>query len=157
MKRRPPRSTLFPSTTLFRSQDRQLEVRRFEVGLVRLDFGDLRPMVRQRAVGHDPPAIVVNQHERAAAPDTAAMRSEEHTSELQSQSNLVCRLLLVKKTTALSQAALRISEILKTQARIHTNHDLISNGTVCAKRRLMLTDHTRTCPYCTLYCIYNSG
>src|SRR2546430_9952620 len=68
MIRRPPRSTLFPYTTLFRS----LLVR--EVGEV-----DLRH--QRRRAGHD---------ERL-------LRSEEHTSELQSQSNLVCRLLLEKK------------------------------------------------------------
>src|SRR5688572_32019799 len=80
MLRRPPRSTLFPYTTLFRSQ---LLWRRRRTGRLqdRLDSragwsgaGDLRVP--------------------AAA---AAARSEEHTSELQSQSNLVCRLLLEKK------------------------------------------------------------
>src|SRR5438270_9134677 len=71
MIRRPPRSTLFPYTTLFRSQlADQLHVRpqaRAWVGVV----------------------IGVDQNAR--------QRSEEHTSELQSQSNLVCRLLLEKK------------------------------------------------------------
>src|SRR2546430_5717511 len=66
MIRRPPRSTLFPYTTLFRS----LSV--------------------QHAVPLDDPAHVA----RAVRPEE---RSEEHTSELQSQSNLVCRLLLEKK------------------------------------------------------------
>src|SRR2546430_10368515 len=70
MIRRPPRSTLFPYTTLFRSQ----------VSACRLC---LRRTHRVRARARP---------ERAARP-----RSEEHTSELQSQSNLVCRLLLEKK------------------------------------------------------------
>src|SRR2546430_3793130 len=72
MIRRPPRSTLFPYTTLFRSEYMPLMYRRISSGRI-----GLYPM-----------------NEEAAA---AAIRSEEHTSELQSQSNLVCRLLLEKK------------------------------------------------------------
>src|SRR2546430_17207989 len=71
MIRRPPRSTLFPYTTLFRS------------------WRDLR--FAWAAVG------VVKSNAILLAKDEAAIRSEEHTSELQSQSNLVCRLLLEKK------------------------------------------------------------
>src|SRR5688572_31829797 len=73
MIRRPPRSTLFPYTTLFRSGllHRGLEVRRRDLGLRR-----------------DVPQVDA---------DARHDRSEEHTSELQSQSNLVCRLLLEKK------------------------------------------------------------
>src|SRR2546421_9279662 len=70
MIRRPPRSTLFPYTTLFRS---------------------LRLLENVLAVGEDPKNLVVY-----AALGKAA-RSEEHTSELQSRSDLVCRLLLEKK------------------------------------------------------------
>src|SRR2546430_9220606 len=84
MIRRPPRSTLFPYTTLFRSH-RQAVVERS--GLSRggpaLEHGDHIP--------HQP-------HERAGPHVVGGgLRSEEHTSELQSQSNLVCRLLLEKK------------------------------------------------------------
>src|SRR4051812_49508319 len=74
MIRRPPRSTLFPYTTLFRSQVRA----RAEVGLA-----------VQRA-----PAV---HRQRTAADQQVVPRSEEHTSELQSHVNLVCRLLLEKK------------------------------------------------------------
>src|SRR5688572_31390765 len=74
MIRRPPRSTLFPYTTLFRSMIGPFEERQPGVDL-------WRAIRFQR----NPP--------RRAARD----RSEEHTSELQSQSNLVCRLLLEKK------------------------------------------------------------
>src|SRR2546430_13548600 len=75
MIRRPPRSTLFPYTTLFRS----LLVARGEVpDLPRLP---------------DQAANILAGHSRL----DPGMRSEEHTSELQSQSNLVCRLLLEKK------------------------------------------------------------
>src|SRR2546430_7503036 len=80
MIRRPPRSTLFPYTTLFRSQDET-----GQVSIVRLRTTKL--IVRDR------PELVVL--EEASAPIVS--RSEEHTSELQSQSNLVCRLLLEKK------------------------------------------------------------
>src|SRR2546427_6199471 len=66
MIRRPPRSTLFPYTTLFRSLRRN----------------------------HWPP---LPRRARSRARATPPLRSEEHTSELQSQSNLVCRLLLEKK------------------------------------------------------------
>src|SRR2546430_13599957 len=82
MIRRPPRSTLFPYTTLFRS-------------LVRRRRSVLRAAGRpRRAVGGVPAA----RARLARRPWPAALeRSEEHTSELQSQSNLVCRLLLEKK------------------------------------------------------------
>src|SRR3712207_8127634 len=96
MIRRPPRSTLFPYTTLFRSVDD-------------LDVGRQRLQQREggQVVGHDHvglrdglpaadgdqpgvPGPATDQHD-------AALRSEEHTSELQSRQYLVCRLLLEKK------------------------------------------------------------
>src|SRR2546427_12683075 len=81
MIRRPPRSTLFPYTTLFRSERRyRLGPRLHRSG----DADDGRPGVLLRRPGA---AEELAQHDR----------SEEHTSELQSQSNLVCRLLLEKK------------------------------------------------------------
>src|SRR2546430_9283938 len=97
MIRRPPRSTLFPYTTLFRSSVDEDEEGRVggdrlilvEIGLVRAVVLLYLPCVRTRSgedVGHD----------RAGS---GVRRSEEHTSELQSQSNLVCRLLLEKKDT----------------------------------------------------------
>src|SRR2546425_5561873 len=81
MIRRPPRSTLFPYTTLFRSQ--REEKRRAFVHL------PLRP---------DPPAVPLDDTLHERQPDPRAFeRSEEHTSELQSLAYLVCRLLLEKK------------------------------------------------------------
>src|SRR5689334_23847529 len=74
MIRRPPRSTLFPYTTLFRSA---------RPNTARRESGRTTP-------GDPPPG-------RCPAPRSAARRSEEHTSELQSQFHLVCRLLLEKK------------------------------------------------------------
>src|SRR5688572_32716186 len=92
MIRRPPRSTLFPYTTLFRS-------------------GRAGRCPREAAGGHDlgPPRIADARanpaaerisrrlHASAACQAIGRRRSEEHTAELQSQSNLVCRLLLEKK------------------------------------------------------------
>src|SRR5258708_25560651 len=79
MIRRPPRSTLFPYTTLFRSAG----------GVDLLGAGGLHERVDVRGLRH------------GAGPPTAsgARRSEEHTSELQSPDHLVCRLLLEKKTS----------------------------------------------------------
>src|SRR2546427_9018080 len=87
MIRRPPRSTLFPYTTLFRSQRNATHVAGVGVELVGgLPYhGGLWQEARQAAVALRGAALVVGA------------RSEEHTSELQSQSNLVCRLLLEKK------------------------------------------------------------
>src|SRR2546430_13151244 len=75
MIRRPPRSTLFPYTTLFRSVVPPATTRMKSPRGVRLTSRTW---------------LMLTRHERL-------MRSEEHTSELQSQSNLVCRLLLEKK------------------------------------------------------------
>src|SRR2546430_4491816 len=86
MIRRPPRSTLFPYTTLFRS----LSTISLHLFALR-DRTTLGPTTRAGIAG--------NAWNRANhwALRMAAWRSEEHTSELQSQSNLVCRLLLEKK------------------------------------------------------------
>src|SRR2546422_4176601 len=80
MIRRPPRSTLFPYTTLFRSRP--------------------RPVARSRGPGSvwpwaEPAAPLAGPAERTS--EEALTRSEEHTSELQSRLHLVCRLLLEKK------------------------------------------------------------
>src|SRR2546430_11236913 len=95
MIRRPPRSTLFPYTTLFRSKVALVEIVRARVREVRL------PVVAGGAVPPEAPhgpgvAGVVLIGAVDVRTDRGA-RSEEHTSELQSQSNLVCRLLLEKK------------------------------------------------------------
>src|SRR2546426_5752134 len=91
MIRRPPRSTLFPYTTLFRS--RPLEPSH-AVPLGR----HLVPRVgEQQAQGLAEPRLVVDHEHPDHRPSAAGKRSEEHTSELQSPCNLVCRLLLEKK------------------------------------------------------------
>src|SRR2546427_4603326 len=94
MIRRPPRSTLFPYTTLFRS--------RHAVGArQRPDHGLDVAALRRVALAEVPIAVGglvrAKHHLVEAATRRRAARSEEHTSELQSQSNLVCRLLLEKK------------------------------------------------------------
>src|SRR5258705_7178703 len=96
MIRRPPRSTLFPYTTLFRSW----------VG----HFFS----VSQRALAANPTVSSIRGlFRRAPVGDKPPLRSEEHTSELQSLRHLVCRLLLEKKT-----ALLKISEELIDAARV---------------------------------------
>src|SRR3712207_7199694 len=87
MIRRPPRSTLFPYTTLFRSRG-QVEARHVRVA-ARVQPADARGDVRL-----DDAAPQGRGQGRA---DPGAERSEEHTSELQSRQYLVCRLLLEKK------------------------------------------------------------
>src|SRR2546428_6042311 len=102
MIRRPPRSTLFPYTTLFRS---------------RTHMGERREQPRELLVVVHRVGLV--QLERGAQSDR--LRSEEHTSELQSRSDLVCRLLLEKKknkeqqtppsSTRLSTPDVKLSEV----------------------------------------------
>src|SRR5690606_41342856 len=82
MNRRPPTSTLFPYTTLFRSGPQAFRIR------------------TARVENHDVGAggrALQRAHERDRAHGVVGIRSEEHTSELQSRENLVCRLLLEKK------------------------------------------------------------
>src|SRR5258708_19052721 len=95
MIRRPPRSTLFPYTTLFRSG---LAEQRLDNGCSELRRYTLQFIGRtQRAASreNDDALAGVQDLERVAA--KLAARSEEHTSELQSPDHLVCRLLLEKK------------------------------------------------------------
>src|SRR3989475_3951269 len=88
MIRRPPRSTLFPYTTLFRS----LGASTTFIGAVGSDSNAKLLRDRYREYG-----VRARLFVDPSRPTGSTMRSEEHTSELQSQSNLVCRLLLEKK------------------------------------------------------------
>src|SRR3712207_6948149 len=94
MIRRPPRSTLFPYTTLFRSD----ELRRVAAAVVERD-ADHVGTVDDVAVGENEPVWGEDEARPAPAARLASrvLRSEEHTSELQSRQYLVCRLLLEKK------------------------------------------------------------
>src|SRR5256712_11431660 len=87
MIRRPPRSTLFPYTTLFRSMPRHVLT----------------------TIAHHMPYVPSERNGSLVVMRSALNRSEEHTSELQSRSDLVCRLLLEKKKTR-SPAAPRQTE-----------------------------------------------
>src|SRR5690242_21204468 len=101
MVRRPPISTLFPYTTLFRSQEH-----------AKRQHGSPYQALPRRSVANDalarrrrvhtalPPERGQERYTREDASDARDPRSEEHTSELQSHVNLVCRLLLEKKKTA---------------------------------------------------------
>src|SRR5438132_9942074 len=99
MIRPPPRSTLFPYTTLFRSRGVGGGLAGFEV-----------------ALGEPPVAIGVADQEEPRLTARSAPRSEEHTSELQSHSDLVCRLLLEKKKKIMSE------QINQKKNRTHTLH-----------------------------------
>src|SRR5258707_8875826 len=91
MIRRPPRSTLFPYTTLFRSLDRPGDYTRKRRRCHHHGPLRERSCLRDDPLPRDPLEIRAHQHCRIAR------RSEEHTSELQSRQYLVCRLLLEKK------------------------------------------------------------
>src|SRR5256885_2737004 len=93
MIRRPPRSTLFPYTTLFRS-------RRGEIGCFRHRDGKCPQLLLElRHASSSPRSCSSARLSRDLTVPRRTPRSEEHTSELQSPCNLVCRLLLEKKTT----------------------------------------------------------
>src|SRR3712207_6952189 len=98
MIRRPPRSTLFPYTTLFRSPSRSGELRRAgEMIAAAGGMGPKRDVAqgpRSARSGHPQSAPWDGGNHRS--PDPLVGRSEEHTSELQSRQYLVCRLLLEK-------------------------------------------------------------
>src|SRR3989442_2433255 len=94
MIRRPPRSTLFPYTTLFRSTSAYL-IRASEPALI-----ETGPTTSARAV-------------------LDGLRSEEHTSELQSRPHLVCRLLLAKKTTHETSDLYNVRSLIEADLDLH--------------------------------------
>src|SRR5947207_12626154 len=100
MIRRPPRSTLFPYTTLFRSHHRTL--------------GLFVEVAREPAVIHHCTG------DRQLAGREIRQRSEEHTSELQSHSDLVCRLLLEKKKK--TQKTKKKERQHKKRSQVNSNH-----------------------------------
>src|SRR3712207_8774025 len=101
MIRRPPRSTLFPYTTLFRSEPPQADGRR--------DADGPRPLQGRQRHARPP-----QRRPPAPADRLAAARSEEHTSELQSRQYLVCRLLLEKKKKKEHMHQLMITKIYRS-------------------------------------------
>src|SRR2546430_5947171 len=98
MIRRPPRSTLFPYTTLFRS---------FRSNYRKLNWKSENGVIDYEKMLEERENILTNDdYSITARVVYVLLRSEEHTSELQSQSNLVCRLLLEKKTSLLGHTDL---------------------------------------------------
>src|SRR3712207_6951733 len=100
MIRRPPRSTLFPYTTLFRSRAHQLPVAQREL--------------QRDSVSLRHPPVAAGERGQHGAVQRDRRRSEEHTSELQSRQYLVCRLLLEKKkniASALAHCTLLIASL----------------------------------------------
>src|SRR3712207_8482215 len=93
MIRRPPRSTLFPYTTLFRSRDLATLKHGLDRGNTALHLRQPQDGLRIRRKGLDMPDRLGLRHHGHGSNG----RSEEHTSELQSRQYLVCRLLLEKK------------------------------------------------------------
>src|SRR5687768_18358356 len=97
MIRRPPRSTLFPYTTLFRSF-----------------YGvQFTPDSRGQLIAGAPHIFLVDVDTRVQTPTRKMWRSEEHTSELQSRLHLVCRLLLEKKKQTITSHHLTYYDIMK--------------------------------------------
>src|SRR3712207_8761374 len=105
MIRRPPRSTLFPYTTLFRSEALFVSVRG-SVGLrqrsCRIETGFCSSLSQALFVSV---RASVGFHQQLCFSSNRSLRSEEHTSELQSRQYLVCRLLLEKTTTTSAEEA----------------------------------------------------
>src|SRR3712207_9435037 len=89
MIRRPPRSTLFPYTTLFRSG--------------RVATSARKSGASSASTAAPPAGVAVMKHSPRSCGRSRAVRSEEHTSELQSRQYLVCRLLLEKKKNVIQQ------------------------------------------------------
>src|SRR2546430_7544142 len=124
MIRRPPRSTLFPYTTLFRSPVARVSdpiaIQATPDGAACGFYGAGLVELLRLLVGYEGAMLHV------ACNSTSPARSEEHTSELQSQSNIVCRLLLEKKKT----------KVLRTDST-----DLISNEHSSLYTRLTVNSH----------------
>src|SRR5947207_7593865 len=98
MIRRPPRSTLFPYTTLFRSETSAVEVAQAHLDRIDAVDSSLHAFLHVDTDGALDAARRVDKQRANGEPlGPLAGRSEEHTSELQSHSDLVCRLLLEKK------------------------------------------------------------
>src|SRR3712207_8319260 len=99
MIRRPPRSTLFPYTTLFRSDAYQRSLQRPEHRQLGANVSDVwRVLLRHRDRFTSVDSSLFLDEAITSSEYVSRYRSEEHTSELQSRQYLVCRLLLEKKT-----------------------------------------------------------
>src|SRR2546427_5393363 len=133
MIRRPPRSTLFPYTTLFRSRNSSTAV-----GARRRKRRSSRSREAACHSDRERRGMVRRDGSRTrSAGISRAQRSEEHTSELQSQSNLVCRLLLEKKKKDIKSADTQISytvlDLKKTTKTNRSEQNMM--------RRITVTSH----------------
>src|SRR3712207_7203618 len=120
MIRRPPRSTLFPYTTLFRSPV-GVPVREgpAEGDLFDLQLGETRPqdeLADAVRIGHGESAGSLGVGQR-----NMSLRSEEHTSELQSRQYLVCRLLLEKKKQIIKVNVTKLQQQRQQNKGLHTH------------------------------------
>src|SRR5256712_8991220 len=116
MIRRPPRSTLFPYTTLFRSQHGATDAERLAIMPRRFDQRSPRNPIAHLG---DPALLALLAGRSGVA--LLPARSEEHTSELQSRSDLVCRLLLEKKKkNNISHTKSKINVKIKQKPQDHT-------------------------------------
>src|SRR2546427_4954417 len=131
MIRRPPRSTLFPYTTLFRSLH-AVHVQALAPHVLFTHVDDAVEAEPRAYRGRGHPVLPRPRFgDDAALPHPAGQRSEEHTSELQSQSNLVCRLLLEKKNiTGVQTCALD-----RKSTRLNSSHSQISYAVFCLKKK----------------------
>src|SRR2546430_5672137 len=145
MIRRPPRSTLFPYTTLFRSSEfwRRVAKAKTPKGRDALYKGHYEGWFCAACAAYK----TEDEYAKAANPDEPPTRSEEHTSELQSQSNLVCRLLLEKKKNQRQRRhhAYNLCELDRKTNRLDdvavgcssTGQFHITTGTVATVRRCL--------------------
>src|SRR5258708_27564568 len=123
MIRRPPRSTLFPYTTLFRSGCRRASASTSTSGALSPRSRPAKVRRGQGSPGHGA-ADWPSTDERPSRSRPSSRRSEEHTSELQSPDHLVCRLLLEKKKNIgfRSIPAFRLEVIIKVRTFVGAQH-----------------------------------
>src|SRR2546426_143667 len=150
MIRRPPRSTLFPYTTLFRSdpnfQQKVVDGLASGIsGVVDLANQAVQNKINSKLdprppVEEPPPAVETvspeGRGEKRPRPDREGIRSEEHTSELQSPCNLVCRLLLEKKKNP-PQGAVCTRPHPRSPCATHRPHDRCVCAPPCAPLRAL--------------------
>src|SRR3712207_7346449 len=127
MIRRPPRSTLFPYTTLFRSQGEDEQREADDEDRAVFDRADRDVAARERGDERRHRLVGLS---RVHAEARGLARSEEHTSELQSRQYLVCRLLLEKKKTTVARTS-RSTTVID----LATNVGKTSNGTLWYRRK----------------------
>src|SRR3712207_7581237 len=131
MIRRPPRSTLFPYTTLFRSRAGRLlralaqEGAGLEPVALAVEHGSRRPRLGSVPLAEAGGRPGLDAGDRSLAPAPRRRRSEEHTSELQSRLYLVCRLLLENKCSSVARAFGLAATVMALMARSSCQHSRV--------------------------------